>query len=64
MYGRNDYEDLGASDIVIKNVDGTGRFQIETADEMEEEPVWSPDGKLLACETYKMNKIRVFKLKG
>jgi Tol biopolymer transport system component len=63
MYGRNDYEDLGASDIVIKNSDGTGRFQIETLDEMEEEPVWSPNGTMIACQTYKTNKIRVFKLK-
>ncbi|MCJ7497135.1 MAG: hypothetical protein MUO78_03230 [candidate division Zixibacteria bacterium] len=63
MYGRNDYEDLGASDIVIKNYDGTGRFQIETLDEMEEEPVWSPDGTMIACQTYKTNKIRIFKLK-
>lgn len=63
MYGRNDYEDLGASDIVIKNADGTGRFQIKTSDEMELEPVWSPDGKMIACETYRTNKIRIFKLK-
>ncbi len=63
MYQRNDYEDLGASDIVIKNADGTGRFQIKTSDEMELEPVWSPDGKMIACETYRTNKIRIFKLK-
>lgn len=58
-----DVEDIDASDIVIKNADGTGRFQLKTPDEMEEEPVWSPDEKMLACETYKTNKIRVFKLK-
>jgi Tol biopolymer transport system component len=56
-------EDIDASDIVIKNADGTGRFQIETLDEMEEEPVWSPDGTMIACQTYKTNKIRIFKLK-
>lgn len=56
-------EDIDASDIVIKNADGTGRFQIETLDEIEEEPVWSPDGTMIACQTYKTNKIRIFKLK-
>ena len=63
MYQRNNYEDLGPSDIVIKNADGTGRFQIKTPDEIEEEPVWSPDGSMIACQTYKTNKIRIFKLK-
>jgi Tol biopolymer transport system component len=63
MYQKTNYEDLGASDIVIKNADGTGRFQIETPDEMEEEPVWSPDGTMIACQTYRTNKIRIFKLK-
>ncbi|MFH0930619.1 MAG: hypothetical protein V1890_01595 [Candidatus Zixiibacteriota bacterium] len=56
-------EDIDASDIVIKNADGTERFQIKTSDEMELEPVWSPDGKMIACETYRTNKIRIFKLK-
>jgi len=64
MYQRNDYEDLGASDIVIKSADGTGRFQIKTPNEIEDEkPVWSPDGTMITCETYKTNKIRIFKLK-
>jgi Tol biopolymer transport system component len=63
MYGRNDYEDLGSSDLVVKNSNGTNRFQFETSDEMEEEPVWSPDGTMIACQTYKTNKIRIFKLK-
>ncbi|MCJ7459495.1 MAG: hypothetical protein MUP17_10940 [candidate division Zixibacteria bacterium] len=58
-----DVEDIDASDIVIKNADGTSRFQMETTDEMEEEPVWSPDGTMIACQTYKTNKIRIFKLK-
>ena len=56
-------EDIVASDLVIKNVDGTGRFQIETPDVMEEFPVWSPDGKMIACQTYNTNKIYVFRLK-
>jgi Tol biopolymer transport system component len=63
MYQKTNNEDLGTSDLVIKNADGTGRFQIKTSDEVELEPVWSPDGKKLACETYRTNKIRVFKLK-
>jgi len=65
MYQRTafDVEDIAASDLVIKNADGTGRFQIETPDEMEMEPVWSPDGKMIACETYKTNKILVIKLR-
>ena len=56
-------EDIVASDLVIKNIDGTGRFQIETPDVMEIYPVWSPDGKMIACQTYEINKILVFKLK-
>jgi Tol biopolymer transport system component len=65
MYGAMDtgLEDMVASDLVIKNVDGTGRFQIETPDVMEEFPVWSPDGKMIACQTYNVNKIYVFRLK-
>jgi Tol biopolymer transport system component len=58
-----DGEDIVASDLVIKNVDGTGRFQIETPDEIEFYPVWSPNGKMIACETYNTNKIYVFRLK-
>jgi len=56
-------EDIVASDLVIKNVDSTGRVQIETPDMMEIYPVWSPDGKMIACETYNTNKIYVFTLK-
>jgi Tol biopolymer transport system component len=65
MYGAMDSkeEDIVTSDLVVKNVDGTGRFQIETPDVMEEYPIWSPDGKMIACETYNINKIFVFKLK-
>jgi hypothetical protein len=65
MYQRTafDVEDIAASDLVIKNVDGTGRFQIETPDEMEMEPVWSPNGRMIACETYKTNKIRIIRLR-
>jgi Tol biopolymer transport system component len=65
MYQRTamDVEDIAASDLVIKNVDGTGRFQIETPDEMEMEPVWSADGKMIACDTYKTNKILIIRLR-
>jgi Tol biopolymer transport system component len=65
MYGRTamDIEDIETSDLVIKNVDGTGRFQIETPKEIEFYPTWSPDGKMIACETYNTNKIYVFRLK-
>jgi Tol biopolymer transport system component len=65
MYGAMDSkeEDIVTSDLVIKNVDGSGRFQIETPDVMEEYPIWSPDGKMIACKTYNINKIFVFKLK-
>ncbi len=56
-------KDMVASDLVIKNIDGTGRFQIETPDVMEIYPVWSPDGKMIASQTDKINKIYVFKLK-
>jgi Tol biopolymer transport system component len=65
MYGAMDTEkeDMVASDLVIKNIDGTGRFQIETPDMMEIYPVWSPDGKMIACQTDRINKIYVFKLK-
>jgi Tol biopolymer transport system component len=64
-YGTTDpiKEDIVATDLVIKNVDGTGRFQIETPDEIEIYPVWSPNGEMIACETYNINKILVFKLK-
>jgi len=65
MYQRTtlDGEDIATSDLVIKNVDGTGRFQIETANEIEFYPTWSPNGKMIACETYNTNKIYVFRLK-
>jgi hypothetical protein len=65
MYQRTtlDGEDIATSDLVIKNVDGTGRFQIETANEIEFYPTWSPDGKMIACETYNTNKIYVFRLR-
>jgi Tol biopolymer transport system component len=65
MYGAMDTkrEDIVASDLVIKNVDGTGRFQIETPDVMEIYPVWSPDGKMIACQTYETNKIFIFRLR-
>jgi Tol biopolymer transport system component len=65
MYQRTamDVEDIAASDLVIKNVDGTGRFQIETPDVMEMEPVWSPSGKMIACPTYKPNRLRVIRLR-
>jgi Tol biopolymer transport system component len=65
MYGRTamDIEDIETSDLVIKNVDGTGRFQIETPNEIEFYPTWSPNGKMIACQTYNTNKIYVFRLK-
>jgi Tol biopolymer transport system component len=65
MYQRTtlDGEDIAASDLVIKNADGTGRFQIETANEIEFYPTWSPNGKMIACVTYNTNKIYVFRLK-
>jgi Tol biopolymer transport system component len=65
MYQRTamDIEDIETSDLVIKNVDGTGRFQIETLNEIEFYPTWSPDGKMIACQTYNTNKIYVFRLK-
>jgi hypothetical protein len=56
-------EDIVGSDLVIKNWDGTQRFQIETPDVMEMYPVWSPDGRMIACETYNADKIYVFRLK-
>lgn len=62
MYQKTNEEDIVGSDLVIKNADGTGRFQIKTQDEMEMEPVWAPDGNMIACETYKTNKITIFKL--
>jgi Tol biopolymer transport system component len=65
MYGRTslEVEDIETSDLVIKNVDGTGRFQIETPDEMEMEPVWSPNGKMIACPTYKPNRLQIIRLR-
>lgn len=62
MYQKTKEEDIVGSDLVIKNADGTERLQFETPYEMEMEPVWSPDGTMIACETYKTNKIRIFKL--
>ena len=65
MYQRTamDVEDIAASDLVIKNADGTGRFQIETPDVMEMEPVWSPNGEMIACPTYKPNGLRIIRLR-
>jgi len=56
-------EDIVASDLVVKNVDGTGRLQIETPDVMEEFPVWSPNGRMIACQTYGVKRVYVFRLK-
>ena len=56
-------EDIEASDLVIKNADGTERFQIETPNIMEIYPVWSPKGNMIACETYNANTIYIFRLK-
>jgi len=37
-------------------------IEISAPDNKFSRPVWSPDGTMVACETYKTNKIRVFKL--
>ncbi len=63
MTGKGEELETIGSDIYIENPDGTGRFQIETPDEMEEEPVWSPDGTMIACQTYRKNKILILKLR-
>jgi dipeptidyl aminopeptidase/acylaminoacyl peptidase len=59
----HDFEIL-ESDIYIEKLDGTGRTKVTTTPNITETgPVWSPDGKMIACETYNSNTIYVFRLK-
>jgi len=56
-------QDIDGSDLVIKNANGTDRFHIQTPNEIELNPIWSPNGKMITCETYNTNEIYVFTLK-
>jgi hypothetical protein len=52
------------SEIYIENADGTDRIQVtNTPNEMEVNPVWSPDGKRIACRGMNSAKIYIIKLK-
>lgn len=50
-------QDIDGSDLVIKNANGTDRFHIQTPNEIELNPIWSPNGKMITCETYNTNEI-------
>jgi hypothetical protein len=55
--------DIIASELYIINADGTGKIQItNTSNEVETEPVWSPDGTKIACGSHSSSKIFVIKL--
>jgi len=52
------------SDIFIINWDGTNKKQItNTPDEIEVEPIWSPDGTKLFCGSLDTDKIFIIKVK-
>lgn len=50
-------------EIHIANADGSGIQVIDIPDVVELNPVWSPDGKMIACQTYNADKILIFRLK-
>jgi hypothetical protein len=51
------------SEIYVENADGTGRIQVtDTPNELEVNPVWSPDGKKIACRGMNSAKIYVIEL--
>lgn len=51
-------------DLYVINADGSGRTQITTtANELETDPEWSPDGTKIACWSENMGKIFVIKQK-
>jgi Tol biopolymer transport system component len=55
--------DIVASELYIINADGTGKLQItNTPNEIETEPVWSPDGTKIACGSHSSSKIFVIRL--
>jgi Tol biopolymer transport system component len=55
---------IEASEIFIVNWDGTGKKQItDTPDEVELEPIWSPDGTKILCRSDNANKIFVIKVR-
>ena len=62
--GGEDGQFIVASELYIVNWDGTGKIQItNTPDEIESDPVWSPDGTKILYGTLDTNKIFVIKVK-
>jgi Tol biopolymer transport system component len=63
VLNENESVEVG-SEIYIENADGTDRIQVtDTPNEMEVNPVWSPDGKKIACTGMHTAKLYVIKLK-
>jgi Tol biopolymer transport system component len=51
------------SDLYVINADGSGRIKVtDTPDEAEHDPVWSPDGRRLACHSANTGKLFSIKL--
>ena len=40
------------ADVWIIGIDGTGLRQVTTGDNLEAHPAFSPDGRLIACQSY------------
>ena len=62
--GGEDGQFIVASELYIVNWDGTGKAQItKTPDEIESDPLWSPDGTRILYGSLDTNKIFVVKVK-
>jgi hypothetical protein len=57
---QDDGEDVTAADVFVVNADGSGGTQLtHTPDQVEDYPVWSPDGTRIAYSTVHTGKILV-----
>jgi Tol biopolymer transport system component len=53
-----------SSDLYMEDPDGTGRLQLtNTPDKAEGNPVWSPDGRKIACDDFISSRVYVILLK-